>query len=179
MVEKYKMTAAEFFELPESNLPVELIEGEAIMSPAPLLEHQRTSRRILLVLESLIPSGELFYSPIDVYFDEDNVPQPDIVWVAANSRCVFTEKRLVGPPDLIVEILSPGTERRDRQAKFNLYQKFGVREYSLVHPQEQYVEVWRLENGVFVHQGIFGPDETFKSEVLGGKTVDLQAIFTE
>jgi Uma2 family endonuclease len=176
MVEKLRMTAAEFFELPESNLPVELIKGEVIMSPAPVPKHQRVSRKSLLVLENLIPNGELFYSPIDVYLDEDNVPQPDIVWVAADSRCVISEKRLEGPPDLIVEIFSPGTERRDKKAKFDLYQKFGVREYWMIDPEEEYVEVYRHENGVFVRQGVYGPDETFESAVLG-KSVELQTIF--
>lgn len=177
MVEKFRMTAAEFFELPESNLPVELIEGEVIMSPAPIPKHQRVSRRSVILLDSLIPDGEIFDAPIDVYFDDDNVVQPDIVWVSANSRCVVTEKRLEGPPDLIVEIFSPGTERRDKKAKFDLYQKYGVREYWMMDPEEEYIEVYRHENGFFVRQGVYGPDESFESAVLGGKTVELKAVF--
>jgi Uma2 family endonuclease len=90
---------------------------------------------------------------------------------------VVTEKRLEGPPDLIVEVLSPGTERRDKKDKFELYQRFGVREYWIMHPQEEYIEVWRLENGVLVRQGVYGPDESFVSAVLGGKTVELKGIF--
>jgi len=178
MVEKFRMTAAVFFELPETNQIIELINGELIVSPPPILNHQRLVFKFAKLIESLMPNGEVFIAPVAVYFDEDNVPEPDIVWVAANSRCVLTDKRLEGPPDLIVEILSPGTERQDKKDKFKLYQKFGVREYWLAHPQERYVEVWRLENGIFVHQGVYGPDETFESGALGGKTVDLKMIFS-
>jgi len=176
MTDQVKVTAAEYYELPETNDTVELINGELIVSPPPIPDHQRRVGNLYLLLRQLAPDGEVFLSPIEVYFDEENIPQPDIVWVSANSRCVVTPKRLEGPPDLIVEVLSPGTERRDKKAKFELYQKFGVREYWLVHPQEQYVEVYLLENGVFVRHGVFGPDESFASPVLGGRVVELKEI---
>jgi Uma2 family endonuclease len=177
MTDQVKMTAEEFFELPETNQITELINGELIVSPPPIPEHQRLIGNTYVLLRQLIPDGVVFVAPIGVYLDEDNVPEPDIVWVAVNSRCVITKTRLEGAPDLIVEVLSPGTERRDKKDKFELYQKYGVREYWLVHPQAEYVEVWRLENGVFVHQGIYAPDESFVSAVMGDKTVELRGIF--
>ncbi len=177
MVIKERMTASEFFKLPETNTPTELIEGELIVAPAPIPMHQRISRLGLYTLQSLIPNGELFYAPIDVYLDENNVLQPDIIWIAEDSQCQVTDKRLVGAPDLVVEIFSPGTSCRDRREKCELYERFGVREYWMIDPEEQYIEVHSLQDGRFVRQGVYIPDQTFEPRVLGGKPVEVSRIF--
>ena len=176
MVSKTRMTASEFFQLPETNTPTELIDGELIMSAPPIPLHQRVVRLLLVLLDGLIPSGEVFPSPIAVYFDEDNVPEPDLVWVAENSRCVITDKRLEGPPDLIVEVFSLGTARYDKREKFELYERFGAREYWMTDPIGKYVEVWILSENRFVRHGVYGADDSFESLVLG-KTVELKGIF--
>jgi Uma2 family endonuclease len=175
---KTRVSAAEFFQLPETNIPTELIDGEIIVSPAPIPTHQRILRFTVRLLEGLIPNGEIFPAPIDVYFDDANIPQPDIVWIAEGGRCKVTDKRLEGAPDLVVEIHSPSTTRRDKTDKFDLYEKHGVREYWMIDPAAAYVEVYRLDNDAFVKVGIFGPDQTFESVTLG-KTVDLKAVFTD
>lgn len=177
MVLSTKMTAKAFLELPETNLPTELIDGELTESPTPIPDHQNTSVELIIVLRGLIPNGKLYHAPIDVYFDEANIVQPDIVWVADDGLCFIGEKRLEGAPDLVVEILSPSTARRDKNKKFSLYEKHGVREYWLVDPLAQYIEVWRLENGNFVPKGVFGPGDTFVAAVLGDKPVEVSAVF--
>jgi Uma2 family endonuclease len=181
MVDKTRMTAAEFFELPESNLPTELIDGEIIMSPAPVPKHQRLNGRFYLTLADLIPNGEVLYAPIDVHLDEDNVVEPDLVWVAENSRCIITEKRLEGPPDLIIEIFSPSTARRDKKEKYELYERYGVREYWMADadPLGNYLEVYVWADGKYMRQGVYGAADSFESTVLGGKTVDLKPIFAD
>jgi Uma2 family endonuclease len=177
MVTKTQMSATEFFALPESNTPNELIDGELIIAPSPVPKHQSISAETYVVLRELIPNGRVYYAPIDVYLDEGNVVQPDILWVAADGQCQITDKRLVGPPDLIVEILSPGTTRRDRREKYELYERFGVREYWIIEPEEAYIEVYPLQDGRFVRQGVYIPEQTFESPVLGGKTVEVGRIF--
>ncbi len=172
-----RMTAAEFFDLPEANTSTELLEGELIVRPSPAMLHQRTSRQLVAFLLNAIPNGEVFYAPMDVYFDEENVPQPAIVCVAEGSKCVIAEKRLEGVPDLVIEIFSPGTTRQDKITKFKLYEQHGVREYWMADPIEQYVEVYRLENERFVLQGVYGPSDSFETAVLGRKMVDLKAVF--
>jgi Uma2 family endonuclease len=171
------MTAAAFFALPESNLPTELLNGALIVSPAPVPKHQRASRKLMNLLDDLAPDGELFNAPIDLYLDDANVVQPDIVWVAGNSRCVITEKRLEGAPELIIEIFSPGTAKADRTAKYKLYERHGIAEYWMVDPYGQYIEVCCLVDGVYVQQGIYGEGDSFASPVLGGQRVDLSQIF--
>jgi Uma2 family endonuclease len=88
-----------------------------------------------------------------------------------------TEKRLEGPQDLIIEIFSPGTAWRDRDEKFNLYERYAVWDYCMVDPQEEYVEVCQWKDGHFVRQGLFKAGKPFVSAVLGGKTVDISGIF--
>jgi Uma2 family endonuclease len=172
-----RMTATEFFQLPQSAQPTELIDGELLVSPSPVPEHQRVSRRLVILLNSIIPDGELFYAPVDVYLDEANVVQPDILWVAENSRCKIGDKRLEGPPDLIVEVFSPGTARKDKITKFRLYERHGVSEYWMVDPQERYLEVYRLESRQYILQSVYEPGMTFTSPVLNERRIDVSQIF--
>ncbi|MBI5667364.1 MAG: Uma2 family endonuclease [Chloroflexi bacterium] len=171
-----RLTMEEYEALPETNQIVELINGVLIVNPPPLLKHQLVSGRLYSRLQPIIPNGVLLYAPVGVRLAKGIIPEPDLVWVAEGSQCVVGEKYLEGPPDLVVEIFSPGSERYDRRDKFNLYQRFGVREYWMVDPDAQYIEVYRYENGAFVRQGVYGPDETFESAALG-KPVDLKGIF--
>lgn len=176
MTTRTRMTAAEYYVLPETNRFEELINGELTVSPPPVPEHQRMVGRVFSLLEDIIPNGEVCISPIGVYLDDENSPEPDVVWVAENSRCKVAETRLEGPPDLVVEIFSPGTAKRDVGDKFELCERFGVGEYWMGSPQEAYLAVYRLENGRFARQGVYGPGDTFESAVLG-KTVNLDKIF--
>lgn len=164
-----RMTAAEFLELPESNQITELIDGEVSVSPAPLIDHQNVVLETAVILRGLIPDGRVYIAPSDVYFDDINVVQPDIFWISdKNERCIAVgRKHFRGAPDLIVEVLSSGTTRIDRKTKFNLYEKYGVREYWMVEPIEQYVEVWVRDGEKFVRLGLFEPHETFTSPLLG------------
>ncbi len=173
-----RMTSAEFLALPESNLPMELLNGEILMSPAPTIGHQRSVRQIFKVVDGLTADGEVFFAPADVYFDEANTVQPDVFWISTqNNHCTLIEDHYwQGAPDLIIGVLSPGTDRQDKNAKFKLYEKYGVREYWIADPVHKVLEVWQLQDGHFVFQGAFGPEDTFESAVLG-KAVDVSKIF--
>lgn len=164
-----RMRAAEFLALPESNLPTELIGGEVVMAPAPELRHQDVVLQIGMFLKGAAPEGTTYVSPVDVHLDENNVVQPDVVWLAPESNCVPVEgKYLRGAPDLVVEVLSPGSTRIDRVDKFRLYEKHGAREYWLVEPTEEYVEVWQLTEGKFAHAGAYRADERLSQGCWGG-----------
>lgn len=171
-----RMTAAEFKQLPESNTLMELINGELIVSPSPKAEHQQTSRRTVRLLEKIGAQGILYYAPFDVYLDEENVVQPDILWMSHDNPAKLIDGYLHGVPDLIIEILSPGTSKRDRREKFELYQKHGVREYWLIDTVDEFGEVYRLENGQFARHGIYEPKEVFRSTVLS-HDVNVSEIF--
>ncbi len=167
------MTADTFFKLPETNLPTELIDGVLLEMPSPNVEHQRLLRRFARAVEDIIPEGEVFVAPLDVYLDDLNVVQPDVFWVSLkNPRCVILEQHVRGAPDLVIEILSPGTARKDRKTKFHLYQRHGVREYWLVHPGDQLIEVWQLVGERFQRVDVYGVGDTLTSPLLGTMPVD-------
>jgi Uma2 family endonuclease len=175
-----RLTAAEFAQLPETNTPTELIDGEVVMTPAPKYVHQKVVLALAKLIEQMGAGGVTCIAPIDVYLDEANVVQPDVLWASGpESRAQLGEDGYWhGAPDLVVAVLSPATARYDRSEKFRLYEKHGTLEYWLVDPEAEYVEVWRREEGGFQRQGVYGPGDAFKSTVLGGKKADLKKIFS-
>jgi Uma2 family endonuclease len=180
MVDHIKlMTADEYFELPESKLIIQLIEGEVIEMPGASPTHQDVVGNIFMLLRLMLKvlGGKAYIAPLDVYLDDLNVFQPDVMWVAPNSQAVIGDKRIVGAPDLIAEVLSPGSERHDRKVKFDLYEQYGVREYWIVSPESQLIEVWLIEDNKFTRQGIYEPSDTFTSAVLAGQRIEVKVVF--
>jgi Uma2 family endonuclease len=167
------MDRAAFLALPETNLPLEYIDGEIAVSPSPVDSHQEMVLNTAGYLKMLIPhaAGTLRVAPLDVHIDDQNTVQPDVFWVSAdNPRCKLGEDGYwYGAPDLIVEVLSPATARRDRGIKFRLYERAGVREYWLI--DADYVEVYRLADGRFERVGVFGEGEAFVTSLVDGLTV--------
>ncbi|MEQ8533807.1 MAG: Uma2 family endonuclease, partial [Imperialibacter sp.] len=101
-------TASDYQLLGESATPCQLIDGELFMSPAPTPEHQRVVRRLFKILDSFaVGTGEVFFSPIDLYVDDRNVFQPDLIFIAESNANAITKKGVEKAPDLIVEIISP------------------------------------------------------------------------
>jgi Uma2 family endonuclease len=174
-----KMTASDYLSLPETTQPTELIDGKVIMAPAPADIHQQLVTRFVIAINTAQPNGSLRVAPIDVQLDMKTVVQPDVMWVGPDSACkLIDDKYWDGPPDLVVKIFSPGSVRRDKTTKFDLYEKHGVKEYWMVDPHEAYIEVWVLTNDQFVHQGVYGPDDDYISPVLGGITLSGKTIFS-
>ncbi|MDA3810205.1 MAG: Uma2 family endonuclease, partial [Spirochaetaceae bacterium] len=133
----------------------ELIDGVAYnMSPAPSSRHQRISFKISLLLGNFLEGKPCipFTAPFDVYFpldpDQsinsiDTIVQPDLS-VICDAKKIF-DKGCMGAPDLIIEILSPSTGKKDLNEKFQLYEKNGVKEYWVVDPGNKYIEIFLLE----------------------------------
>lgn len=153
----------------------ELIDGEVYdMTPGASIRHQDVSGQLFAKLFSYHHSSDVlkkcsvFHPPTDVRFSEchnydvpDHVVQPDLM-VVCNTKQI-SEKSVNGAPDLIVEILSPSTALKDRNVKYNLYEKFGVREYWIVDPIHMTVEVYALVNERFIRIGNFGQGDTILS----------------
>jgi Uma2 family endonuclease len=138
----------------------EIIDGVAYnMTPAPVVKHQRIVSKLDRKLgEQAEEKGcTLFIAPTDVVFDEHNVVQPDVLVVC--DRAKITEKNIRGAPDLVIEVLSPSTSVKDRREKKLLYERFGVREYILIHPEDELVERFFLEGGAYRAPDIFNWDE--------------------
>ncbi len=172
-------TDQDFAELPEGTL-AELLEGEIFMVPAPIPEHQRISGKLYAFLLQYVERknlGEIFFSPIDVFLDEHNVVQPDLVYISEEKRSIIGEKRIEGAPDWIAEILSEGNAYHDLKTKKKLYERHGVAEYWIVDPMERSVEVYRNGESGFklITSSTSGKIE---SSVLDGFSVEIDRIFT-
>lgn len=134
--------------MPEDGNRYEWIGGRLYMTPAPATRHQRISKRLQQALMRILEHaghGEMFYAPCLVAFPGtgDRV-QPDLLFVSNERRGIITEKQMLGAPDLVVEILSPSTAHRDRGIKLDLYARSGVRQYWIVDPDRDVVDVWRF-----------------------------------
>ncbi|MBA3484574.1 MAG: Uma2 family endonuclease [Pirellulales bacterium] len=142
--------ASDYWKLPEG-APVELIRGEFMMSPAPRNSHQ-TIVVLLTELFSVISrkSGGITYcAPSDVVLSDDTILQPDLLYVSKARRSIVGD-RVNGPPDLVIEVLSPGAERRDRVQKLDLYAKYGVAEFWVIDPRAQQIDFLLLNSDGYV-----------------------------
>jgi Uncharacterized protein conserved in cyanobacteria len=136
-----KKTIKDYMELPEGT-PYQLIEGELIMSPAPGYSHQNTLGNLFIILRTRLKNAQVILSPIDVYLDEENAYQPDIVVVLKDSKARVEEKGIFGAPDVVVEILSPSTAYYDLTEKKDVYERVGVKEYWIVDPKRKTFEIY-------------------------------------
>ncbi len=160
-------------ELEESNLPFELWDGETIRSPTPVPNHQRIVFNFAMLLrEFVMPRrlGEVFLSPLDVILSQHRVVQPDVFFIS-KARLNLVTDRVRCAPDLVVEVISEGSWRRDRVDKKDLYEQFAVREYWIVDPEAQTIEVFALKKGAFELASRAEQSDTAASKLLSGFTV--------
>jgi Uma2 family endonuclease len=144
-----RLTYRDLLALPDDLLRHELIDGEHIVSPAPNSRHQLTVGNLYFHLRAhleLHPVGVAFLSPFDVLLSEHDMVEPDLLYLSTERRRrQLNERRLVGPPDLAVEVLSPSSRAIDEQRKLHLYERFGVPEYWLIDPEREAMTVYRLQ----------------------------------
>ncbi|MEJ5339486.1 MAG: Uma2 family endonuclease [Aquificaceae bacterium] len=178
METKTKLTAEEFFRLYPEESRVELIEGEVYEMPAPSVHHQRVLFYISRSMQELIMKqdiqGEVFISPVDVVFSEDTVLQPDIVYMSDLSE---VRDRIYASPDLVVEIVSPSTFKRDLTDKMKLYERYGVKEYWLVFPLEKTIMVYELTEKGYELLSYATEKGKVKSRVLQGFELEVEELF--
>ena len=168
----------------------EIINGEAYnMTPAPATKHQSISTELLIQIGTQLKGKtcEVFHAPFDVRLPKrnekeqeiENIVQPDISVVCDPGE--LDEKGCLGPPDLIIEIISPSTSRKDRMEKFFLYEQVGVKEYWLVSPDDKIVEIFILgTDGKYSRPEIYNETHTiqFKINVLKDIKIDLNSVFS-
>ena len=159
----------------------ELINGAPyLMSPSPLRAHQKISMELARQLATFLKGKpcEIFAAPFDVRLNadtyDDTVVQPDLLIVCDRSK--LDDKCCVGAPDMVIEILSPSTWRHDKFVKFHVYRKAGVREYWIVDPDAETVQVCILENGKYVTT-MYGDSDIVSVHILDGCTVNLREVF--
>lgn len=174
-----KLTYADYLTWSDDGRRYELYEGELQMVPSPSVRHQRLCRNLELLLGVFVSRhqrGEVLHAPLDVVFSEDIFVQPDILFVSQERGHIIGSQHIAGAPDLVVEVLSPGTEPRDRTYKLQLYCRYGVREYWLVDPETETVEVLALSLDGAQLEGRYGADDIVSSQVLAGLQFRVREI---
>jgi Uma2 family endonuclease len=156
----------------------ELIDGVLYVTPSPVPAHERVSIRLTFWFGDAIRpthSGELFTAPIDVKLGPTDVVVPDLVFVSRERLHIVGPKAIEGAPDLVVEILSPSTRRRDLGKKKALYERFGVPEYWTVDHKRRAVTVCVLRDGLY--ECLVHVDGILRSTTVPRLEVDLAALF--
>ena len=141
-----KLTYEDFLGLPDDGKRHELIDGEHYMTPAPSVRHQSVVAALTHWLRAHVLAEDLglvLPAPVDVVLSEHDIVEPDLIFLSNERRDRVTEANIQGAPDLVVEVLSDSTRRRDEITKRHLYERRGVREYWLVDPELQTVKGWR------------------------------------
>lgn len=156
----------------------ELILGRYVVSPAPLVRHQIVVALAWQYLERFAreSQGLAVLAPVDVVLADHSVVQPDVLYVARERRGIVKD-RVEGAPDLVVEVLSPGSAWRDRGEKLKLYAEGRVREYWIVDPAEKQIEFLINDEGRFVV--VLAADNAYRSSAIQGLTLDLAAFWAE
>ena len=177
-----KYTYQDYLKLPEEpGYRFEVLEGVLVKDPSPSVMHQRVSRRLIRVLEDYFseidPEGEVFFAPLDVTFQEITVVQPDLLYISGEQKKLVEEARIDGPPTLVVEIISPSTSRKDRIQKRNIYLKYEVQHYWLVHPEERTLECFALRDGAYSLVASGMDEDVVEHPDLPDFTLDLSSLW--
>jgi Uma2 family endonuclease len=177
-----KWTYEEFCLFPDDGKRHELIDGEHYVSPSPITKHQQVSKNLLFLLETHIKkhkTGQLFHAPMDVVLSNFDVVEPDLLYVSAARKAIVTDDNIQGAPDLVVEILSEGSRRRDEVVKRKLYETHGVLEYWIVDPELEQVRVYRLTGGRYVRVAEWSREgaDLLTSALFPGLAMPLSEVF--
>lgn len=175
---KRKLTYDDFARIPADGYRHEIIDGEHCVNPAPIPAHQYVSRHLQFALFDLFERsgrGQVINAPIDVQLGEHDIVEPDLVLVRAERAHIITQTRIIGVPDLLIEILSPGTRKHDRERKRVLYERAGVPEYWIVDPDAHAIEQLVLRDGQYHRVPVVGDRVT--AHTIADLAVHVPAIW--
>jgi Uma2 family endonuclease len=160
-------TLEDYAQLPEDGNQYEIVAGRLELKPSPTTTHQRISQRLE---RTLLNSCEIDYiileAPLDVILSENETRQPDLLMVHRSRESIIEERGVVGPPDLVIEIISPTSAKRDRTMKRDTYARYSVPEYWIIDPTHLTVEQYVLmkQGEPYELANVYGSEDTVKSE---------------
>lgn len=175
-----KLTYEDYVDLPDDGKRYEILDGELEVSPAPAPRHQAVSRNLLFILHGHVHErrlGRVYCAPIDVILADTSIVQPDLVFVAAGRESIVTARAIEGPPDLMVEILSPWSLRRDRVAKAALYARFGIRHYWILDPEGRTLEMYGVAKRVYRPVATYEGAAKARSALFPDLEIDLGRVW--
>ncbi|MBM3853284.1 MAG: Uma2 family endonuclease, partial [Verrucomicrobia bacterium] len=175
-----RLTAEDYRTMPDDGRRYQLVDGEIHMAPAPNSYHQEIIWNLSQILGSHLrqhPAGRIYLAPYDVYLSENDVVQPDLLFLAASRLSLRQEDGLHGAPDLVIEVLSPATSQLDKKAKRALYARTGVKEMWLVDPILQQIHLYDFARDPARAVRLIEDDESFESPLLPGLRVNAAEVF--
>lgn len=156
---------------------VELIDGFFVKEPTPVVQHQRISRRLQRILEDYFletnPHGEVFDAPLDVILSIHSTVQPDLIYIA-DTKKLADSKFIEIVPELVVEVLSPSSRRKDRIRKLDLYRRHGIHHYWIVGPEDGILEAYKLQGTNYML--VIATDELFEHPDFPGLSFDVAEL---
>jgi Uma2 family endonuclease len=180
-----KLTYDDFVLFPDDGKRHELVDGEHYATPSPGTRHQQISGRLFLTIGNWLeanPIGQVFHAPYDVVISPFDIVEPDLLYFS-NERAakVLTPVNAAGAPELVVEIVSPDSRKRDETIKRRLYERSGVVEYWVVDPDLDVVRVYRLKDNRFARPVELSREDgdLLTTPLLPGLEIPLARIFRE
>lgn len=173
-------TYEDLFSLPDDGKRYEIIEGDLYEMPSPNLWHALTITNLMLLLGPMIRAigGQVFTASLDVFFPGANPVIPDMIAIVPGSRAVTQKRGIAGPPDLVIEVLSPSNRSHDLVTKRRLYGRAGVREYWIVDPTARSVEILSLDGATLIRTSVADGEGEIQSPLLE-TTFSLTDIFAD
>jgi Uma2 family endonuclease len=175
---KTTYTYADLEAFPDDNLRREIIDGELIVTASPVVRHQQVVVRLIIALGRYAAEhgGEVLPAPMDVFFSDTNVVEPDVLFVRADHLDKLEKKFVRSAPDLVIEVSSPSTRRLELVRKLELYERFGVPEYWYVDLDADRVEMYRLRRDRYEQPQLVGRGDEVASEQLPGFGVSVDQL---
>jgi Uma2 family endonuclease len=172
------LTYEDLRNFPDDNLRREIIDGELFVTASPIPRHQAVVLKLAAALLAYVEQhgGAVYPAPLDVYFSESNVVEPDVLFLRAEHLPGTDLEKIVEVPDLVIEVSSPSTRRTDLTRKKDLYERFGVAEYWFVDLEAERLEAHRLTEGRYGAPEILQARDVLTSPVLPGFAFDLSTI---
>lgn len=178
---EHPVTYEAYAEMPDDGLRYEVLDGELeLMSPGPSTVHQVIGSSLHLLVQSCASEYFILIAPLDVILSRTNVVQPDLIMIHRSRADIVTIRGVEGVPDLVVEVLSPGSRKRDRQRKFQIYAKHGVPEYWIIDPVAQTLERFELNSEMqYELRDLFENDDRVSSDKLPCVSFPVSDLFKD
>ena len=174
------LTYDDYLRLPNDRNRYEILDGELTVTPAPSTRHQRVSSRLHRILANHILAhqlGDLYAAPTDLILAPTTVVQPDLIFISNDRLHLVTERAIEGPPTLVIEILSPTTDRTDRLTKAQLYARHRVPHYWLIDLDQQIFEAYELAGDQYNLGARASGAEMFSPSLFPGLSIQLADLW--
>lgn len=177
-----KLTYREFMKFPDDGKRHELIDGVHYVTPSPFTPHQSVVGNLYFLIRQHLEThagGRVFVAPFDVVLSWFDVVEPDLLFISQGRLTVLTDQHVKGAPDLVVEVASRNTRRRDEGVKLKLYDRVSVIEYWIVDPDTETIRVFRRRDGRLRAAARLarGSGTALTSALLPGAALPLDRIF--